>query len=387
MTAPRITVLIVAAGRGTRAGEGVAKQYRALLGRPLLAHCIDEARRALPQADLRCVIAEGDEALYRDRLGPDAPPVTFGGATRQDSVRLGLESLEAEPPDIVLIHDAARPFGIEKSVTGLIALLDRGEADGAAPGLVMADSLRRVSAKGGSEILDRAGVWRVQTPQAFRFAAILAAHRDAAGKDFTDDLSVAEAAGLRITLVPGDERAFKITTPEDFLRAEAILLNRRGDIRTGHGYDVHAFGPGDSVALCGVRIAHDAGLAGHSDADVGLHALTDAVLGAIGAADIGAHFPPSDPRWRGAASDSFLRHASSLVAALDGVIAHVDVTLVCEAPKIGPHREAMAARIADILGLARSRVSVKATTTEGLGFTGRREGIAAYATATVRLPT
>jgi len=383
MTSRKVAVLIVAAGRGTRLGGGLPKQYRPLMGRTVLQHAIDGVRRALPEARVLCVIASGDEAIYRVSVTVGAPATVIGGATRQESVLNGLEALAKDAPEIVLIHDAARPFGIEAVAGSLVSAI--GEFDGVAAALEVTDSLRRLD--GGSlSVVPREGVWRVQTPQAFRFAAILAAHREVMGAAMTDDISVAEAAGLEITLVAGDERAMKITTAADMLRAERILLAERSDIRVGHGYDVHAFGPGDSVMLCGIKVPYVAGLAGHSDADVGLHALTDAVLGAIGAADIGAHFPPSDPKWRGAASGAFLRHAASLVTVKDGVIAHVDVTLVCEAPKIGPHRVAMVAQVAEILGLREDRVSVKATTTEGLGFAGRREGIAAYATATVRLP-
>jgi 2-C-methyl-D-erythritol 4-phosphate cytidylyltransferase/2-C-methyl-D-erythritol 2,4-cyclodiphosphate synthase len=234
--------------------------------------------------------------------------------------------------------------------------------------------------------LERAGLWRALTPQGFRFEAILAAHRAAAGGELTDDAAIAERAGLAVALVEGSEENFKVTTIDDLARAERVLAARLGDVRTGQGFDVHAFGPGDTIWLCGVPVPHGQGLVGHSDADVGLHALTDAILGALGAGDIGQHFPPSDPRWRGAASDRFLRHAADLVADAGGMVAHADVTLVCERPKVGPHRDAMVARIAEILRIAPGRVSVKATTTERLGFTGRGEGIAALAVATVRLP-
>ncbi len=383
MSPSRISVLIVAAGRGARLGGEVPKQYRTLMGRSVLAWAVEGVRRALPHAGVLCVIGAGDEAAYKAALGDDAPSFAIGGASRQESVRNGLKALMAQNPEIVLIHDAARPFGIEAVADRLVAAL--ADADAVAPGLAVPDSLRR-AADGVSTALSREGVWRVQTPQAFRYRDILAVHEAAAGAAMSDDLSVAEAAGLKVKLIAGDERAIKITSGDDLTRAEAIVLAMRGDVRTGHGYDVHAFGPGDHVMLCGVKLAHDAALAGHSDADVGLHALTDALLGAIGAADIGAHFPPSDPKWKGAASDAFLRHAAGLISARGGVIAHVDVTLVCEAPKVSPHRAAMVARVADILQIDPSRVSVKATTTERLGFTGRREGIAAYATATVRLP-
>ena len=384
MSAPELSVILVAAGRGTRLGEGLPKQFRPVFGRSVLQRAIDGVRAALPAARIVTVIAAGDEALYEASTDADRPPSVTGGDTRQASVLNGLEALAANPPEIVLIHDAARPFGVESVVPGLLAQLANGAA-AVAPGLEVPDTLRRAT-NDGFEALSRDGVFRVQTPQAFRYADILGAHRKAIGRALTDDLSVAEAAGLQVSLIAGDPRGFKITTRADLQQAEAALLAACGDVRTGHGYDVHAFGPGDHVMLCGVRVPHGFALAGHSDADVGLHALTDAILGTIGAADIGAHFPPGDPKWRGAPSDAFLRHAAGLVVAKSGIVAHVDVTLVCEAPKVGPHRAAMVARVADILGLAADRISVKATTTEKLGFTGRREGIAAYATATVRLP-
>lgn len=383
MNSPRVSVILVAAGRGTRLGEGLPKQYRPIFGRTVIQRAIDGVRAALPDAGILTVISEDAEALYEAATDAGRPGSVAGGVTRQASVLRGLEALENDAPDIVLIHDAARPFGVETVAAGLVARAVQG--GGVAPALEVPDTLRR--AEGGTFLpVARDGVWRVQTPQAFRYAEILAAHRKSTGQSLTDDLSVAEAAGLAITLIPGDARAFKITTAADFKLAEAAVIAAHADVRTAHGYDVHAFGAGDHVMLCGVRVPHTFALAGHSDADVGLHALTDAILGTIGAADIGAHFPPSDPQWRGAASDAFLRHAVSLVAAKGGIVAHVDVTLVCEAPKVGPYREAMVARLGEILGLTTDRISVKATTTEGLGFTGRREGIAAYATATVRLP-
>ncbi|MFT3808607.1 MAG: bifunctional 2-C-methyl-D-erythritol 4-phosphate cytidylyltransferase/2-C-methyl-D-erythritol 2,4-cyclodiphosphate synthase [Micropepsaceae bacterium] len=384
MNSPKVTVILVAAGSGVRAGDGLPKQYRPIFGRSVLQRAIDGLRAALPGASMITVIAMGAEALYEAATDAGRPRAITGGETRQASVLRGLEALESDAPDIVLIHDAARPFGMEAVAGALITKVKAGAA-AVAPGLEVTDTLRR-SKDGAFEPLSRDGIWRVQTPQAFRYADILAAHRAASGQSLTDDLTVAEAAGHTVTLIPGTPAAFKITTAADFRQAEAAVLTERSDVRTGHGYDVHAFGPGDHVMLCGVRVAHGFSLAGHSDADVGLHALTDAILGTIGAADIGAHFPPGDPRWRGASSDAFLRHAASLVAEKGGVVAHVDVTLVCEAPKVGPHRAAMVERLTDILGLSAGRVSIKATTTEGLGFTGRREGIAAYATATVRLP-
>jgi 2-C-methyl-D-erythritol 4-phosphate cytidylyltransferase/2-C-methyl-D-erythritol 2,4-cyclodiphosphate synthase len=295
---------------------------------------------------------------------------------------LGLESLEARAPARVLIHDGARPFPDADLIERLIAALE--DAPGAIAAISAVDTLWRENAGAADTLVPREGLWRAQTPQAFRYAEILAAHRAAKGQALTDDAAVARAAGLRVSLVMASEANFKITTEADLARAGAALA--RADIRTGTGFDVHKFGPGDGVWLCGVKVPHEAALDGHSDADVGIHALVDALLGAIGEADIGAHFPPSDPRWKGAASDRFLAHAAGLVRERGGEIRHADVTLICERPKIGPHRDAMRARLAGILGIDVARVSVKATTTEGLGFTGRREGIAAQAAATVALP-
>jgi 2-C-methyl-D-erythritol 4-phosphate cytidylyltransferase/2-C-methyl-D-erythritol 2,4-cyclodiphosphate synthase len=266
----------------------------------------------------------------------------------------------------------------------MLAALD--ETPGAIPALAIRDTVKRGQDGIIRETLDRTSLWRAQTPQGFRYDAILAAHRASAGRDLSDDAAVAEAVGLAVRLIEGDEENFKVTTSDDLARAERVVAARQGDVRSGMGFDVHAFGPGDHVWLCGVRLTFEQGLVGHSDADVGLHALTDAILGALGAGDIGQHFPPSDARWRGASSDRFIRHAADLVTAAGGSIVHLDLTLICERPKIGPHREAMVHRISDILSLDPGRVSVKATTTEGLGFTGRREGIAGQAVATIRLP-
>jgi 2-C-methyl-D-erythritol 4-phosphate cytidylyltransferase/2-C-methyl-D-erythritol 2,4-cyclodiphosphate synthase len=311
------------------------------------------------------------------------PPVS-GGPNRQDSVRNGLESLADLHPDHVLIHDAARPFVSPAIIDRTLAAL--ADAPGAIVAIPVTDTLKRAEDGQVGETVDRSGLWRAQTPQAFRFAEILAAHRAARGAAMTDDAAVAEAARLPMKLVMGADDNFKITTAEDLQRAERLLAPAASEFRTGTGYDVHRFAAGDGVTLCGIRIAHDQALEGHSDADVGLHALTDAILGAIGAGDIGSHFPPSDRQWRGVDSAKFVEHAAGLVAAKGGRITHVDVTLICERPKIAPHRAAMVSRIAGILHLAEDRVSVKATTTEGLGFTGRREGIAAQAVATVALP-
>jgi 2-C-methyl-D-erythritol 4-phosphate cytidylyltransferase/2-C-methyl-D-erythritol 2,4-cyclodiphosphate synthase len=311
------------------------------------------------------------------------PPIT-GGAARQDSVRLGLEALVPLRPHRVLIHDGARPFPDQRLVDRVIDGLDQAVA--AIPCLPLRDTIKRAEDGTIRETIDRSALWRAQTPQGFHFDAILAAHRAAIGRELTDDAAVAEAAGLVPLIVDGSEGNLKVTTPEDLAAAERLIAARHGDIRVGQGFDVHPFAPGAHLWICGVRIPHGMSLAGHSDADVGLHALTDAVLGAIGAGDIGMHFPPSNPRWRGAASDQFLGHAADLVRARGGAIAAVDVTVICERPKIAPYRTAMVERVAAILGIVSDRVSVKATTTEKLGFTGRAEGIAAQAVATVRLP-
>lgn len=337
---------------------------------------------------MRVVIASGDEPLYETAAaGFDLTPPILGGATRQQSVLNGLEALaQSEAPDFVAIHDAARP-GIKAG--DIAACLDAAQApgvDGAILGVPLADTLKRVASGFISETVPRANLWRAQTPQVFKFAAILSAHRSAAALGvseataLTDDAAVAERAGLKIVMVAGKGENAKITTAGDLQRAASI------ETRTAFGFDVHAFAPGSAVMLGGISIPHAFALGGHSDADVALHALTDAILGTIGAGDIGQHFPPSDAQWRGASSDRFLVHAVELLHSRNGHIVHLDLTLICEAPRIGPHREAMVESIARIAGIDRTRVSVKATTTEGLGFTGRREGIAAQAVATVELP-
>lgn len=314
------------------------------------------------------------------------PPV-FGGATRQASVRAGLEALAAQRPDIVLIHDAARPFASPALVARAIAA---AQASGAAiPALAIPDTVKTIEAGRVTGTIDRNQLRLVQTPQAFAFEKLIEAHRRAAAAgrdDFSDDAALAEWAGLAVTVFEGETGNIKLTTAEDFSRAEAQKLAALSDIRTGTGFDVHAFADGDHVMLCGVRIPHDRGVTGHSDADVGLHALVDAILGALADGDIGQHFPPNDPQWKGASSDQFLAFAVERVRQRGGLIAHLDVTIVCEAPKIGPHRDAMRARMAEIAGIDIGRVGLKATTSEALGFTGRREGIVAMASATVRLP-
>jgi 2-C-methyl-D-erythritol 4-phosphate cytidylyltransferase / 2-C-methyl-D-erythritol 2,4-cyclodiphosphate synthase len=373
----RIAVLIVAAGKGERAGRAGPKQYEPLAGRAMLKRSVD----AFAGWPTRVVIGPGQDGLYHAAMGPGAPAPIAGGVRRQDSVRLGLEALAGDTPDLVLIHDAARPLISRAVIERVIAALQAG-ADGAVPMLAVADTLRRKEGKGWVTV-PREGLQRAQTPQGFRFADILKAHRDHAGADATDDVAIAELAGLAVESVPGEESNLKVTTEKDFALAERLL---GGETRSAMGYDAHRFTLGDHVWLCGVKVPHDHGLEGHSDADAGLHALTDAVLGCISAGDIGQHFPPTDERWRGAPSWKFLDHAHALVKGKGGTILHCDVTLICERPKIGPHRQAMRARIAEILSLDIDRVSIKATTTEGMGYTGRREGLAAQAIATVSLP-
>ena len=384
---PPAFALIVAGGRGSRAGDGLPKQYRRLGGVPVLRRTLLAFLRHERVAGVQVVIHPDDEELYRAAAeGLDLPPPIHGGATRQESVRLGLAALTSSAPErsIVMIHDAARPL-VSRS------LLDRcfTAADDAAvpvaicPALPVTDSLRR-GAKTLMEQVERAGLLRVQTPQCFDLATIAALHEQQAAAAYTDDAAMMMEAGLAVRVVAGDEMNLKLTDAADFERAEAYLA-RNWSTRTGMGFDVHAFESGDGVWIGGVRIPHDRALKGHSDADVGLHALTDALLGAIAAGDIGDHFPPSDPQWRGAPSSTFLEHARGLIEAKGGRIEHVDLTIICEAPRIGPHREAMRGRIAALLRLPLDRISVKATTTERLGFTGRGEGIAAQAVATVRL--
>ncbi|AWK87048.1 bifunctional 2-C-methyl-D-erythritol 4-phosphate cytidylyltransferase/2-C-methyl-D-erythritol 2,4-cyclodiphosphate synthase [Azospirillum thermophilum] len=382
---PSCAALIVAGGSGRRFGGERPKQYCDLLGKPVLRRTVEAFLAHAGITAVHVVIDPACRDLYDAAVeGLDLPEPVAGGGARQDSVRHGLEALAAAPPDLVLIHDAARPLVDAQTIGAVIDALARHP--GAIAAVPVADTLQRGENGLVAGLVERAGLWRAQTPQGFRFADILAAHRAAAGQELTDDAAVAERAGLPVALVPSKEENFKVTTPDDLTRAARLIATTLGDIRTGTGFDVHRFAEGDFVTLCGVRVPHDRKLDGHSDADVGLHALTDAILGALGSGDIGSHFPPSDPQWRGADSARFLRHAADLVARRGGVIAHVDVTVICERPKVGPHREAMVARVAEILGIASDRVSVKATTTERLGFTGRGEGIAAQAVATVRLP-
>lgn len=390
---PRIAVVIVAAGRGERAsasGDTRPKQYRPLAGLPVVSRTI-AAFLALPEVGVVLPVIHQDHGAIFAALGIADPRVLtpiWGRSTRQGSVLAGLEALAADPPDLVLIQDAARPLASHDLITEVIAAL--ATRPGALPVVPVTDTIKR-SHDGllaeGTE--DRHTLFAAQTPQGFQFSAILAAHRKAARepREFTDDAAIAEWAGLPVALTRGSTRNLKITHPEDFARAERLL---RGDIemetRVGNGFDVHPFEPGDAVWLGGVRIAHTAKLKGHSDADVALHALTDALYGALGLGDIGVHFPPSDPQWRGAASKIFLADAVGKVAARGGRIVNLDLTIVCEAPRVGPHVEAMKLAIGEICGIAGHRVGVKATTSEKLGFTGRGEGIVAMATASIEVP-
>ncbi|MGH6933155.1 MAG: bifunctional 2-C-methyl-D-erythritol 4-phosphate cytidylyltransferase/2-C-methyl-D-erythritol 2,4-cyclodiphosphate synthase [Dongiaceae bacterium] len=376
--------LIVAAGSGHRFGGDTPKQYRDLAGRAVLRFSAETFLSHSSITGTRVVIHPDHRPAYeRAVAGLELLAPVSGGATRQQSVLNGLESLAELRPDRVLIHDGARPFIGRAVIDRAIAALDH--AAGAIVALPVVDTLKHVDGNDVTGTVDRQGLWRAQTPQAFRFSEILGAHRGATGRELTDDAAIAESAGLKVAVVMGEEVNFKITTMDDLRRAEQIVTAAL-EYRTGSGYDVHRFIEGDSIMLCGVRVPHSHGLEGHSDADAGLHALTDAILGAIAAGDIGHHFSPADPRWRGAESSLFLRHAADMVRSRGGRIAHVDITVICERPKIAPHRDAMVARIAEILNIAGDRVSVKATTTEGLGFTGRREGIAAQAIATIELP-
>src|SRR5581483_2303962 len=384
-----VAALIVAAGRGIRSGGGTPKQYRQVGGEPVLRLSAGHFLRHPQIGQVQTVIHPDDRELYdraTDGLGLPAP--VPGGATRQLSVKAGLEALAAAKPDLVLVHDAARPFISAALITRAV---DAAAASGAAiPGLAVTDTVKRVDAAGKIlETVDRSALRSVQTPQAFRFDMLLTAHRRAAeaGRDdFTDDASLAEWAGLTVTTFEGEAGNVKLTTSEDFLRAEALQGGAIMESRTGFGFDVHSFTDGDHVTLGGVRIPHTHGLSGHSDADVGLHALVDAILGALAEGDIGDHFPPSDPEWRGATSDRFLRFAVERVKERKGRIVHLDLTFVAEAPKIGPHRDAIRKRIAGIAGITIDRVGVKATTNEKMGFIGKREGMVAYANATVALP-
>lgn len=381
-----VVAVVLAAGRGTRSGGFVPKQYRRIAGISVIRRSLRLFLEHPGIAAVQPVIHPEDRALYDASVADlSARHPVNGGLSRQASVLAGLEALEQDAPEFVLVHDAARPFASSALVRRAIEAATSGAA---IPVLAVTDTMKTVDATGRvTSTLDRNPMRIVQTPQSFAFRPLLEAHRQAAraGRDdFTDDAALAEWAGMAVTTFAGEAENVKLTTQDDFRRAEEAAAP--GDIRNAMGFDVHAFGDGDHVMLGGIRIGHDRALHGHSDADVVLHALVDAILGALSEGDIGTHFPPSDPKWKGAASSLFLQFAVDRVKTRGGQIAHLDVTLVCERPKIGPHRDAMRARIAEIAGIDPGRVGIKATTSEGLGFTGRGEGIACFANATIRLP-
>jgi 2-C-methyl-D-erythritol 4-phosphate cytidylyltransferase/2-C-methyl-D-erythritol 2,4-cyclodiphosphate synthase len=388
--AAKVAAVIVAGGRGYRAGGEVPKQYREIAGEPVIRPTLLAFLRHSQVDAVQPVIHPDDESAFaaataglKNLLAP-----VPGGATRQASVRAGLEALQDTAPDFVLIHDAARPFLSAELISRAIAAAEQYGA--AVPAIAITDTVKKIDEQDMvSETLDRSRLRTVQTPQAFGFGLIVDLHRRAAAagrEDFTDDAALAEWAGQRVSVFAGEATNVKLTTQDDFARAEALRMMALSDVRTGNGFDVHAFGDGDHVMLAGVRIPNGRGVTGHSDADVALHALVDAILGALAEGDIGVHFPPSDPQWRGASSDRFLAFACERVRVRNGMIAHLDVTIVCETPRVGPHRDAMRGRIAEIAGIPIGRVAIKATTSEKMGFTGRGEGIVAMATATVRLP-
>jgi 2-C-methyl-D-erythritol 4-phosphate cytidylyltransferase / 2-C-methyl-D-erythritol 2,4-cyclodiphosphate synthase len=384
--AARVVAVVVAGGRGARAGGEIPKQYRMIAGVPVIRSSLALFADHAQVDAVQPVIHSDDADLFATAsAGLDVLPPVLGRETRQGSVRSGLEALAPLNPDIVLVHDAARPFASPTLVARAIAAA--AESAAAVPAMPVSDTVKQVDDAGRvAANLDRSRLVTVQTPQAFAFPPLLDAHRRAAAAgrdDFTDDAALAEWAGMAVAVFAGERANVKLTTADDVARAEAERLL---DVRTGSGFDVHAFGEGDHVMLGGVRVPHTGGVIGHSDADVALHALTDAVLGALADGDIGWHFPPGDPQWRGVSSDRFLSFACERVRARGGLIAHLDVTIVCEAPRIAPHRDVMRARVAEIAGIAVERVAVKATTSEMLGFTGRREGLVAMATATIRLP-
>jgi 2-C-methyl-D-erythritol 4-phosphate cytidylyltransferase/2-C-methyl-D-erythritol 2,4-cyclodiphosphate synthase len=376
----------MAAGSGLRLGGERPKQYQALAGLPMLRRTIDALRACPELRQLQVVIGAGQDDLYDAATrGLELPPPVIGGATRQASVRRGLEALARRAPTHVLVHDAARPF----ASPALVGRVRQGLASARAvlPVLPVVDTLKRVDANGDVVAeMPRDGLGRAQTPQGFDFATLLLAHRRHADRDCTDDAGVVALDGVPVLAVAGEEENFKVTTEADMARAEALLARQPRRWISGSGFDVHAFAPGRPLVLCGITLPHDRGLAGHSDADVALHAVTDALLGGIAEGDIGSHFPPSDPRWRDVASAHFLQHAADLVQDRGGRIEHVDLTIIGERPKIGPHRDTLRASLAGLLALDPGRVSVKATTTERLGFCGREEGLAAQATVSLSFP-
>ena len=400
MSGLKCAALIVAAGSGERFGGSIPKQYQELGGVPILRRSVLAFLNHPHITHVQVVYSPSHHDLYLKAVGDlGLPEPVTGGASRQDSVRLGLEALAASKPDFVMIHDAARPLVDAATITAVRKALDSNKGAIAAKPLV--DTLKRGKASAVAvarsaeqshpynvieDTIDRSNLWQAHTPQAFHYDDILKAHRAAAGAQLTDDAAVAEKAGLPVTLVPSNPDNMKITNPDDLDRAARLLGHAYGDIRTGMGFDVHRYEPGDKIILGGIAIPHDRKLEGHSDADAVLHALTDALLGGFGGGDIGKYFPPSDPQWKGKDSGFFVRAVVNMISERGGIISNVDITLMCETPRIGPHRDAMTKRIADLLEVTIDRVNVKATTTERLGFTGREEGLAAQAIATLRFP-
>ena len=377
--------IIVAAGRGQRLGGAIPKQYLEVGGVPILRHTVDVFLKHSGIDYIQIIIHPDDQELYEAAVGDlDLPKPIYGGDTRQQSVLNGLEAIGDQMPEYVFIHDAARPFLDHSIINNLIKVVDVSGA--VIPALKVTDTIKYMGTDKINSTLDRNYLYRAQTPQAFRYKAIFMAHRRFENENMTDDSAIAEKSGLQVRIIEGSEKNFKITTSEDLMKAEMMMGKTYTDIRTGYGVDVHAIEKGDHVILGGIKIPHTHSLKGHSDADVALHALTDALLGAMALGDIGDHFPPTDKKWKGASSDIFLKHAADLVYQQEGVIAHIDLTIICEAPKIGPHRDKIRDKISEIIDLDIARISVKATTTEKLGFTGKGEGIMAQAIATIRLP-
>lgn len=380
----KIYVIIVAAGRGSRMGGELPKQYFPLGSKSVLYHTVSAFLAHGQITGIRVVIHQDDLALYEESIkGLELLEPVYGGKTRQESVRLGLESLKGVAPDQVLIHDAARPFVSRELISSVIENIK--QAQGVIAALPVVDTLKKVNENLCETTIDRSCLWRAQTPQGFQYEEILKCHNDLSGDERTDDAALFEAQGLQVMCVTGNENNFKITTQEDYRKAQKKMTGAY-ETRLGIGFDVHRFEAGDHLTLCGEKIKYNMGLKGHSDADVAMHALTDALLGAISAGDIGTHFPPSDDKWRGVASHVFLQKAVDLIKEKSGEIINVDVTIICEAPKIGPHRDNMIENLSRIMNLSKDRISIKATTTEKLGFTGRKEGIAAQAGCSVRLP-
>ncbi len=384
----KCAVLVVAAGKGHRFGTQMPKQYQTIAGKMVLRSSLATFCAHPSIQCVRAVINMDDKALYETAAeGLNVLPPVSGGKTRQESVLFGLESLKEENPDIVLIHDGARPFVDFSLINRVILKVKKNQ--GALPAVAVVDTIKKSVEKDGetliSHTVERENLWRVQTPQGFMFEEILEAHLGVKGQELTDDASLFEKEGKAVVIVKGEETNFKITTQEDLQRAIAMVEARKQEIRCGSGFDVHKFSEGAFVTLCGVEIPHNKGLEGHSDADVALHALTDALLGAVGAGDIGLHFPPSEPQWKGCDSSVFLKHAVGLVLGLGAEILNVDITMICERPKIGAYRLEMVEKLSEMLEISASRISIKATTTEQLGFTGRKEGIAAQASVSLRI--